>query len=112
MLDNRQKFSLMFMYMRPVLIISGLGSISAVATMMMVSTQSMAGTAGALTVLKILLVSISSLLFTMMSSKDRKFFYINVGISTRKLMTMAIILDLSVFFLMMILIIIVRHAIN
>ena len=44
------------------------------------------------------------------TSKDRKFFYINVGISTRKLMRWAICLDLAVYFILLVLIIIIRHA--
>ena len=110
MADSRQKFSLMLMYMRPVLIISGLGSLSAVTTLMMVSAEAVGNTAVMVTMLKILVLAISTLLFKMLSSKDRKFFYINVGISTRSLMCRAICLDMAVFIILLTIIILVRHG--
>ena len=69
------------MYMKPVLIVSGLGSLSAWGTMMIVGTHAMKDTAIILTVLKGLTVAITTILFTLLSSRDMKFFYINVGIS-------------------------------
>ena len=110
MADSRQKFSLMLMYMRPVLIISGLGSLSAATTLMMVSAEAVGDTAVMVTMLKILVLAISTLLFKMLSSKDRKFFYINVGISTRSLMYRAICLDMAVFIILLTIIILVRHG--
>ena len=110
MLDSRQKLSLMVMYMRPVLIASGLATLSAISTLMLVSPQAVSDTALMLSPLKIIILAICTLLFTMLSSKDRKFFYINVGISTRKLMRWAICLDLAVYFILLVLIIIIRHA--
>lgn len=110
MADSRQKFSLMLMYMRPVLIISGLGSLSAISTLMMVNAEAVGDTAVMVTMLKILVLAISTLLFTMLSSKDRKYFYINVGTSTRSLMRRAICLDMAVFIILLTIIILVRHG--
>lgn len=112
MLTTRQKFSLMLMYMRPVLIISGLGTLSAISALSMMSVESMKDNALPMTLLKIIILAISTLLFTMMSSKDRKFFYINIGISTKKLMRLAIVLDMLAYFVMITLIIVIRHAVS
>ena len=112
MLDFRQKIFLMLMYMRPVLIISGLGTLSASGTLIMVGVDTMKDVALSLVILKLLILAISVLLFTLMSSKDRKFFYINVGVSTRKLTRMAVILDLAVFFVLLTLIFVLRYAFN
>lgn len=100
----------MLMYMKPVLIVSGLGSLSAWGTLILVGTPAMQDTAMILTVLKSLIVAISTLLFTLLSSRDMKFFYINIGISTRTLMIWAVVLDLTVYFIVMTLIISIRHA--
>lgn len=112
MLDFRQKFSLMLMYMRPVLIVSGLGTLSSSTLLMMVRPETMDDLAASITILKILILAISTLLFTLMSSKDRKFFYINAGISTKALMRRGILLDMLVYFLLLTLIMTIRHAIN
>lgn len=112
MLTTRQKFSLMLMYMRPVLIISGLGTLSAISALSVMSVSAMKDNALPLTILKIIILAISTLLFTLMSSKDRKFFYINIGISTKKLMRRAIVLDMLAYFVMITLIIVIRHAVS
>lgn len=112
MLTTRQKFSLMLMYMRPVLIISGLGTLSAISALSVMSVSAMKDNALPLTILKIIILAISTLLFTLMSSKDRKYFYINIGISTKKLMRLAIVLDMLAYFVMITLIIVIRHAVS
>ena len=78
----------------------------------MVGVDTMKDVALSLVILKLLILAISVLLFTLMSSKDRKFFYINVGVSTRKLTRMAVILDLAVFFVLLTLIFVLRYAFN
>ena len=98
------------MYMKPVLIVSGLGSLSSWGTMMIVGTHAMKDTAIILTVLKGLTVAITTILFTLLSSRDMKFFYINVGISTRKLMIWAIILDMIIYLIVLTLILVISHA--
>lgn len=110
MLDFRQKISLMWMYMRPVLIISGLGTLSVLSSLMLVSAEAMGDTAVMTTIVKVMVLAISCLLFTMLTSKDRRFFYINVGISTRKLTRWAICLDMAVYFLLLTIIILIRNA--
>ncbi len=112
MLTTRQIFSLMFMYTRPVLIVSGLGTLSALGALTMMSVEAMKNNILPLTILKIIILAISVLLFTMMSSKDRKFFYINIGISTKKLMRLAIVLDMLAYFVLITLIIVIRYAVS
>lgn len=112
MLTIRQIFSLMLMYMRPVLIVSGLGTLSALGALTMMSVEAMKNNILPLTILKIIILAISVLLFTMMSSKDRKFFYINIGISTKKLMRLAIVLDMLAYFVLITLIIVIRYAVS
>lgn len=112
MLTIRQKFTLMLMYMRPVLIVSGLGTLSALSALSMMSVNAMKDNALPLTILKIVILAISTLLFTMMSSKDRKFFYINIGISTKKLMRGAIVLNMLAYFVLLTLTMVIRYAVN
>ena len=112
MLNTRQKFSLMLMYMRPVLIVSGLGTLSAISALSVMSVSAMKGNALPMTILKIIILAISTLLFTLMSSKDRKYFYINIGISTKKLMRRAIVLDMLAYFVLLTLTMVIRYALN
>lgn len=112
MLNTRQKFSLVLMYMRPVLIVSGLGTLSAISALSVMSVSAMKGNALPMTILKIIILAISTLLFTQMSSKDRKYFYINIGISTKKLMRRAIVLDMLAYFVLLTLTMVIRYALN
>lgn len=112
MLTTRQIFALMSMYMRPVLTVSGLGTLSALGTLTMVSMEAMKDSILPLTLLKIIILAISTLLFTLLSSEDRKFFYINIGISTKKLMRLAIVLDMLAYFILITLIIVTRYAVS
>lgn len=112
MLTTRQIFSLMLMYMRPVLIVSGLGTLSALGALIMMSVEVMKNNILPLTILKTIILAISALLFTIMSSKDRKFFYINIGVSTKKLMRLAIVMDMLAYFVLITLIIVIRYAVS
>ncbi len=100
------------MYMRPVLIVSGLGTLSALSALSVMSVNAMKDNALPLTILKIVILAISTLLFTLMSSKDRKYFYINIGISTKKLMRGAIVLDMLAYFVLLTLTMVIRYAVN
>lgn len=98
--------------MRPVLIVSGLGTLSAISALSVMSVSAMKGNALPMTILKIIILAISTLLFTQMSSKDRKYFYINIGISTKKLMRRAIVLDMLAYFVLLTLTMVIRYALN
>lgn len=100
------------MYMRPVLIVSGLGTLSAISALTMMSVEAMKDNVLPMTILKIIILAISTLLFTLMSSKDRKYFYINIGISTKKLMRGAIVLDMLAYFVLLTLTMVIRYAVN
>lgn len=100
------------MYMRPVLIVSGLGTLSAISALSVMNVNAMKDNALPLTILKIVILAISTLLFTLMSSKDRKYFYINIGISTKKLMRGAIVLDMLAYFVLLTLTMVIRYAVN
>ena len=100
------------MYMRPVLIVSGLGTLSAISALSVMSVSAMKGNALPMTILKIIILAISTLLFTLMSSKDRKYFYIDIGISTKKLMRGAIVLDMLAYFVLLTLTMVIRYAVN
>ena len=111
MISGRQKIKLMAMYARPVLIISGLGSISAAMLMIMISIERlrMAVTTGM--VLKSVILAIATLLFKMLTSKDQEFFYINLGLHPSRLLRWAILTDLVMYLIICTLIIIIRHGI-
>ena len=98
--------------MRPVLIVSGLGTLSAISALTMMSVEAMKDNVLPMTILKIIILAISTLLFTLMSSKDRKYFYINIGISTKKLMRGAIVLDMLAYFVLLTLTMVIRYALN
>ena len=100
------------MYMRPVLIVSGLGTLSAISALTMMSVEAMKDNVLPMTILKIIILAICTLLFTLMSSKDRKYFYINIGISTKKLMRGAIVLDMLAYFVLLTLTMVIRYAVN
>ena len=100
------------MYMRPVLIVSGLGTLSAISALTMMSVEAMKDNVLPMTILKIIILAISTLLFTLMSSKDRKYFYINIGILTKKLMRGAIVLDMLAYFVLLTLTMVIRYAVN
>lgn len=112
MLTDKQKLSLMWMYMRPVLIVSGLVSISAYVTLGMVNVKALADTAFILTFLKIFTLATCILLLLSMHNKATKFFYINLGFSIKKLILQAVVLDMSIFFAGLILILVVRYGIS
>ena len=111
MLTTRQKFSLMLTYTRPSLTVSGMGSIVAFLFMAKVGIGSLSDFIMLATILKILIISISFLLLRMLASKDRDYFYINIGIHPRILMRWSITLDASVYLAGCILITIIRNVI-
>lgn len=111
MISGRQKIKLMAMYARPVLIISGLGSISAATLMIMISIERLTTGFTTATVLKLVILAIATLLFKMLTSKDQEFFYINIGLHPSRLLRWAILIDLAIFFILCTLIMIIRHGI-
>ena len=112
MLTDKQKFELMRMYMRPVLVLSGLASLSALGVLLGVGKESLLTTAVITTFIKLLVLAFSILLFLIMRDDSSKFFYINLGFSEKKLMGWAVSFDLAVYFSVMTLILILRYAIS
>ena len=112
MLTDKQKFELMRMYMRPVLVFSGIGSVSALGVMLVVGMESLVTTAGIVSFIKLLVLAFSILLYMILRDESGKFFYINLGLSEKKLMGWTVSFDLAVYFSVMILILILRYAIN
>ena len=51
-----------------------------------------------MTMLKIVSVAIVLFLFAQLSSESKKYFYINLGLSPRKLLGLAVLLDLAFYF--------------
>ena len=112
MLTDKQKFELMRMYMRPVLVLSGLASFSALGVMLVVGMESLVTTAVIVSFIKLLVLVFSILLYLILRDDSSKFFYINLGLSEKKLMGWTVSFDLAVYFTVMILILILRYAIN
>ena len=112
MLTDKQKFELMRMYMRPVLVLSGLASFSALGVMLVVGMESLVTTAVIVSFIKLLVLVFSILLYLILRDDSSKFFYINLGLSEKKLMGWTVSFDLAVYFSVMILILILRYAIN
>ncbi len=101
----------MLTYTRPSLIVSGAGTIIAFLFMASVSIGSLSDFVMLATVLKLLIIAISFLLLRILASKDRDYFYINVGIHPRILMRWSISLDVAVYFAGCILITLIRNVI-
>lgn len=112
MLSDKQKLTLMWMLLKPVLIVSGLASISALGSLALVGVEALAATAVILTFTKVITLALCILLFLSMHNKSTKFFYINLGVPVKKLILMAVTLDMSLFFAGMILILALRYGIN
>ncbi len=112
MLTGKQKFALMWMYMRPVLTVSGLGSISAFMVLVIASVGVLGDFATVLTVLKVILLLMSLVLFSDKRNSSVKYFYINLGVSVKKLTVWAVALDLAVYFIILIMILTIRYAIS
>lgn len=112
MLTDKQKFELMRMYMRPVLVLSGLASFSALGVLLGVGIESLVTTAVIVSFIKLLVLVFSILLYLILRDDSSKFFYINLGLSEKKLIGWTVSFDLAVYFSVMILILILRYAIN
>ena len=112
MLTNRQKLQLMRMYMRPALIISGLGSISALAFLIISDMETLADMAMFLSMLKLAILGSGILLSLSMQRPEKKYFYINLGTSPKQLILWGVALDLAIYFATLLIIILVRYAIR
>ena len=112
MLTNRQKLQLMRMYMRPALIISGLGSISAFAFLTISDWETLADMAMFLSMLKLAILGSGILLSLSMQKPEKKYFYINLGTTPKQLMLWGVTLDLAIYFAILLIIILVRYAIR
>lgn len=101
----------MLTYTRPALIVSGLGSLAAFMLWIGVSIESLFDAVTLATVLKILIIAIINILFRMLASKDREYFYINIGIHPRVLLKWSILFDATTYIAGATLIIIIRNVI-
>lgn len=112
MLTNKQKCQLTHMYMRPALIISGLGSIIAFAFIAISDLETLTDLAMFLSMLKLALLGSGILLSFSMQKPEKKYFYINLGTSPKQLILWGVALDLAIYFTILLTIIIVRYAIQ
>ena len=112
MISTKQKIKLTITYTLPVLIISGLGSLSASMLLCMISKEGLTTAFITATVLKLVITAIAALLFRMLTSKDQEFFYINIGLHPFKLLRWAIMADISMYLILSTLIIVIRNVIS
>lgn len=112
MLTNRQKLQLMRMYMRPALIVSGLGSIVALVFLTISDMETLAEMAMFLSMLKLAILGSGILLSLSMQRPEKKYFYINLGTSPKQLIIWGVALDLAIYFAILLIIILVRYAIR
>lgn len=111
MLTAGQKFSLMCMYMRPVLIVSGVGSFAAFVLITTASTDILGTTAVIASLLKMLILVASVVLLKMFGQDSQRFFYINLGVPVKKLLLWGVAFDLGIFFAGLIIILVLRYGI-
>ena len=100
------------MYMRPALIISGLGSIIAFAFITISDLETLTELAMFLSTLKLALLGAGILLSLSMQRPEKKYFYINLGTSPKQLIIWGVALDLAIYFAILLIIILVRYAIR
>ncbi len=112
MLSTRQKISLMCMYMRPVLVVSGFVSIFALLILATVSMELLSDVAFFISFIKMFILVLCIILFINMRSNSSKFFYINLGVPVKKLLLWGVASDLGVFYAGLIIILIVRYGIS
>ena len=112
MLTKKQKLQLMRMCMRPALIISGLGSISAFAFLTISDLETLADMAMFLSMLKLAILGSGILLSLSMQRPEKKYFYINLGTSPKQLIIWGVALDLAIYLATLLIIILVRYAIR
>lgn len=112
MLSHNQKLKLMRMYMRPALIISSMGSVSAFSFMAISDMETLTELAMFLSMLKLALLGSGILLSFSMQKPEKKYFYINLGTSPKQLILWGVALDLAIYFTILLTIIIVRYAIQ
>jgi hypothetical protein len=112
MLTNRQKLQLMRMYMRPALIVSGLGSIVALVFLTISDLETLADMAMFLSMLKLAILGSGILLSLSMQRPEKKYFYINLGTSPKQLIIWGVALDLAIYLATLLIIILVRYAIR
>ena len=112
MLTTGQKFSLMCMYMRPVLMVSGLGSFAAFVLMAIAGTEILGTAAVIASFLKMFILVASVVLLKMFRQDSQKFFYINLGVPVKKLLLWGTAFDLGIFYAGLIIILFVRYGIG
>lgn len=111
MISDSHKLKLMAIYTRPILIISGTGSLAIFALLANVSLNSLIVTTITATMFKMVITALAAILFRMMVSKDRDYFYINIGLHPSKLLKWSICSDYTVYLAICIFIIVIRHVI-
>ena len=112
MLSTDQKFSLMYMYMRPVLIVSGAGSFAAFVLIAIAGTEILGTAAVIASFLKLFILAASVILLKMFGQDSQKFFYINLGVPVKKLLLWGVAFDLGMFFAGLIIILVLRYGIG
>ena len=102
----------MRMYMRPALIISSMGSISAFSFMAISDMETLTELAMFLSTLKLAILGSGILLSLSMQRPEKKYFYINLGTSPKQLILWGVALDLAIYSAILLIIILVRYAIR
>lgn len=108
-----KKFRLMLLYTKGYLILSSSVSIAAFYNMAASDVpENWLETLMALSILKIIVAAMTLVLFNEVTPKNEKFFYINLGLHPRILKRYSVILDFGTFYLISILIILVKNGIQ
>ena len=92
------------------LICSGVGSIFAFALLMMVDIEALGGSVAIISFLKLILLAMCIALFWMVRNDSTKYFFINLGVSPRKLVCWGAVLDCVLYFIGVFLILLFRYG--
>ena len=112
MLSTEQKFSLMYMYMRPVLIVSGVVSLVMFLALLTVDLEALRGLSIIISFFKMFILAMCVALFLIMRTNAGKFFYINLGVPVKKLLLWGVAFDLGIFYIGLMIILIMRYVIG
>lgn len=103
----------MLLYTKGYLILSSTVSIAAFVNMAVSDVpENWLETLMALSILKIIVAAMTLVLFNYITPKNEKFFYINLGLHPRILKRYSVILDFGTFYLISILIILIKNGIQ
>lgn len=112
MLSEKQIYRLVMLCCRPIVLISGVGTLAAASSLFLVGGKSLLPTFYIVTLLKVIVVAASVVLLKIMAREREYYFYINIGQHPSKLLKMAFCFDAFIYFTVCLFIFVLRYVFN